>query len=155
MDLAAQTISVRNSEGSKDRTTVLPLQLGSPLERHLLRAGALHRDDLAQGAGLAPIVGDFDGDAKADIGYVAPPAGGQSAVYSILQSSTGYSFAAGQVLFVPREEVTLRDCTEEELAAIARSAEQFSREKAAARIMTPYGMPYSPHYLRQSRSTKA
>jgi integrase len=55
VDLAAHTISVRNSKGSKDRTTVLPLQLCSPLQQHLLRVAALHRDDLARGAGLAPM----------------------------------------------------------------------------------------------------
>ena len=52
------------------------------------------------GAGLQPIVGDFDGDGIADIGYMVPPSGGQSASYAILLSSRGYSFAAGQPLFV-------------------------------------------------------
>ena len=55
VDVAAHTISVRNSKGSKDRTTVLPLQLSSPLQQHLLRVATLHRDDLARGAGLAPM----------------------------------------------------------------------------------------------------
>jgi hypothetical protein len=55
VDVAAHTISVRNSKGSKDRTTVLPLQLCSPLQQHLLRIAVLHRDDLARGAGLAPM----------------------------------------------------------------------------------------------------
>lgn len=53
------------------------------------------------GAGLLPIVADFDGDGLTDFCYVAPPSGGQCAVYSILQSSTGYGFGVGQVLFVP------------------------------------------------------
>jgi hypothetical protein len=58
------------------------------------------------------------------------------------------------VVFVPREEITLRDCTEAERETIRESQSQFSREKAAARITTPYGMQYSPHYLRQSRAPK-
>ncbi|HKQ05986.1 MAG TPA: VCBS repeat-containing protein [Blastocatellia bacterium] len=61
------------------------------------------------GAGKAPITGDFDGDGKADLGYVEPPAGGQSATYAILLSSRGYSFAAGQPLFVPAGFPSLGD----------------------------------------------
>ena len=55
IDLTAKAVSVRNSKGSKDRTTVLPERLVSPLQQHLLRVIALHRDDLAAGAGLAPM----------------------------------------------------------------------------------------------------
>ena len=77
----------------------------------------------------------------------------------VLQQGEGisgvYSMPIGQVFFVPREDITFRDCSQEELEAIRRSAEQFSREKAALTLTTSYGMPYSPHYLRQSRSPKA
>lgn len=55
VDLASRALSVRNSKGSKDRTTVLPERLISPLQQHLLRVAALHRDDQAKGAGLAPM----------------------------------------------------------------------------------------------------
>jgi hypothetical protein len=48
---------------------------------------------------LDPIVGDFDGDDKADLGYIVPPAGGQSATYAILKSGANYDF--NQPLFVP------------------------------------------------------
>lgn len=60
----------------------------------------------------------------------------------------------GQVLFVPREEITMRDCTERELEEIRAAKEEFFREKAANRVKTPYGLYYSPHYLRRSRSQK-
>jgi hypothetical protein len=76
----------------------------------------------------------------------------------VLQPGEGisgtHSMPIGQVFFVPREEITLRNCSEEELAAIRRSKEEFSRDKAALKLTTPYGLQYSPHYLRQSRSQK-
>ena len=68
--------------------------------------------------------------------------------------SGSHTMPIGQVLFVPREETTFRDCNEQELEAIKQAAEQFSREKAALKLTTSYGMPYSPHYLRQSRAPK-
>jgi hypothetical protein len=60
----------------------------------------------------------------------------------------------GQVFFVPREEITTRECTETELAEIAKAKEEFFREKSASKVKTPYGLYYSPHYLRQSRAQK-
>jgi hypothetical protein len=55
---------------------------------------------------------------------------------------------------VPREDITMRDCTNEELEEIRRSKEEFAREKENQKIMTPHGLTHSPHYLRQSRSQK-
>jgi hypothetical protein len=76
----------------------------------------------------------------------------------VLQPGEGipgtYNMPIGQVFFVPREEITMRDCTEEELEAIRKSKEEFFREKDAQKISTPHGLQYSPYYLRQSRSQK-
>lgn len=55
VDFPTRTISVRNSKGSKERTTVLPAQLGSKLQQHLLRVATQHNEDLARGAGLVPM----------------------------------------------------------------------------------------------------
>jgi hypothetical protein len=60
----------------------------------------------------------------------------------------------GQVFFVLREEITLRDCTNEELEEIRHFKEEFIREQEAQKIMTPHGLTHSPHYIRQSRSKK-
>jgi hypothetical protein len=76
----------------------------------------------------------------------------------VLQPGEGISAAhnmpIGQVFFVPREEITLRDCTDEELELIRQSREEFSRQKATEKVTTPYGLQYSPHYIRKSRSQK-
>lgn len=55
LDLRSRTLSIRDSKGSKDRTTLLPHQLVSPLQQHMLRVATVHQEDLAKGAGLAPL----------------------------------------------------------------------------------------------------
>ena len=76
----------------------------------------------------------------------------------VLQPGEGISgthhLPIGQVFFVPREEITFRDCNENEIEVIRQSRENFFREKAAHRVKTPYGLQYSPHYLRESRAQK-
>ena len=59
-----------------------------------------------------------------------------------------------QVFFVPREEITLSDCSEEEVSAIWKSRGEFSREKAALTRTTSYGLEYSPLYSRRSGPEK-
>jgi len=76
----------------------------------------------------------------------------------VLQPGEGihgsHNLPIGQVLFVPREEVTFRDCTPEELDQIRESKKEFFRKKAAVTLATPYGFEYSPHYARESRALK-
>lgn len=69
--------------------------------------------------------------------------------------SASHSMPIGQVIFVPREEITFRDGTQEEIAARHKSSQAFYDEKARTKIKTPYGMEYSPHYQRTSRQMKA
>lgn len=57
VDFGQRRISVRNGKGGKDRSALLPERLSGPLQRHLLRVLALHRDDLSRGAGHAPLPG--------------------------------------------------------------------------------------------------
>jgi hypothetical protein len=65
--------------------------------------------------------------------------------------SASHSMPVGQVIFVPREEITFRSGTEEEIAARQRFNQAFCDEKAKTKVKTPYGMEYSPHYQRASR----
>jgi hypothetical protein len=73
----------------------------------------------------------------------------------VLQAGEGMSvdhnIPIGQVLFVPREEVAFRPCTDDEFKAFEESKAEFGRHKAAATQTTSYGLAYSPHYLRRSR----
>jgi len=76
----------------------------------------------------------------------------------VLQPGEGipgaHNLPIGQVFFVPREEITMRDCTQEELAALRKSQEEFFKHKAESKVSTPYGLQVSPHYSKQSRAQK-
>jgi hypothetical protein len=69
--------------------------------------------------------------------------------------SASHNMPIGQVMFVPREEITFRDGTEEEIAARNQSSQAFCDEKARTKVKTPYGLEYSPHYQRTSRRKNA
>src|SRR5438105_3900477 len=77
----------------------------------------------------------------------------------VLQAGEGItlepSMPIGQVFFVPREPITMRACTSEELKAIDQSREAFHRQKTATVQKTSYGLTYSPHYLRESRAQRS
>ena len=76
----------------------------------------------------------------------------------VLQAGEGitieHSIPIGQVFFVPREPITMRPCSDQELQAIEASRAEFNKHKAEASQKTSYGLSYSPHYLRQSRAQK-
>jgi len=72
------------------------------------------------------------------------------------ESITGtHNLPIGQVFFVPREEIRLKDCTPAELAELERAREAFARGKAGDKLKTPYGLEYSPFYLKVSRAQAA
>ncbi len=57
LDFVAGSLSDRDGKGGKDRTTLLPKQLTTPLQKHLLKVAQLHQSDLNRGAGFAAMPG--------------------------------------------------------------------------------------------------
>src|SRR5262245_54709521 len=55
IDFARREITVRDGKGRKDRVTVLPASLVSPLRAHLDRIQRQHKADLAKGAGTVAL----------------------------------------------------------------------------------------------------
>ena len=51
VDFAYASITVRDGKGGKDRVTMLPLNVATPLERHLIKVKAQHEEDLESGFG--------------------------------------------------------------------------------------------------------
>jgi len=76
----------------------------------------------------------------------------------VLQPGEGitgtHTMPIGQVMFVPREDVALRDATDEEIVGIRESQKHFADVKAGHKLTTRYGLQYSPHYAQESRARR-
>lgn len=57
VDFEAGRIVVRDGKGQKDRLTVLPHRLSSPLRAHLASVQRLHERDVSNGAGFVELPG--------------------------------------------------------------------------------------------------
>ncbi len=60
LDFGCGEITVRNGKGAKDRVTMLPESLKGPLEKHLARVRAVHKQDLADGWGRVQMPSALD-----------------------------------------------------------------------------------------------
>jgi hypothetical protein len=65
-----------------------------------------------------------------------------------------HNMPVGQVFFVPRGEVTLRDCTKDEVSEIHKSISDFVAEKEKHKQTTPFGLTYSPYYAHRSSAAR-
>jgi hypothetical protein len=61
----------------------------------------------------------------------------------------------GQVFFLPRDEITLRDGSNEELAEFSRQRDAFAQAKAGDQVTAPYGLRYSPLYQKRRQGEPA
>ncbi len=59
-DFSWNEILVRDGKGTKDRITMLPKSLKSPLQEHLKIVKAIHKHDLADGKGRLLLPGALD-----------------------------------------------------------------------------------------------
>jgi integron integrase len=57
LDFDGDQITVRGGKGDRDRVTMLPRVVKTPLRQHLARVRALHQQDLAAGAGFVELPG--------------------------------------------------------------------------------------------------
>jgi hypothetical protein len=157
------TFMVRDPPISKDaakqlmRVFIVPEDLGTPSGAVTLRGATNFRTPKGWDTVYTPVFNNIERPVPSmlvvrvetdwyahdtEFRYVLQPGEGISGTHHL---------PIGQVMFVPREEITLRECSKEELDELRASKEKFFQEKAANRVRTPYGLQYSPHYQQQSR----
>ncbi len=125
IDFKRREILVRDGKGFKDRVTMLPAKVASPLQQHLEKVKALHAADLAEGFG------------EVYLPYALErkyPSAGKSWGWQ-------YVFPAGKRSVDPRSGKTRRHHLDEQ--AIQRAVKQAVRNTGIVKAATPHTLRHS------------
>lgn len=128
IDFVRKEILIRDGKGYKDRVTMLPTSLITPLKAHLSKVKALHDADLASGYGAV---------------YM-PQALGKKYPYAARDWTWQYVFPSGKLSVDPRSGETRRHHVQDQ--AIQRAVRQ-------AVVTAGLTKPATPHTLRHSFAT--
>jgi integron integrase len=125
VDIKRREILIRDGKGFKDRVTMLPASLVSPLQAHLLKVRELHENDLAQGKGMVYMP------------YALERKYPDAAKAWIWQ----YVFPAVKLSTDPRSGAVRRHHVQEQ--AIQRAVKQAVRDADLTKAATPHTFRYS------------
>ncbi|MHB9021484.1 MAG: integron integrase [Halothiobacillus sp.] len=125
VDFVHKEILVRDGKGFKDRVTMLPTSLITPLRTHLERVKALHEQDLAAGFGAVYL--PYALDRK----YPNAPR----------EWAWQYVFPSGNLSVDPRSNETRRHHVQDQ--AIQRAVKQAVRDAGLTKLATPHTFRHS------------
>ena len=120
VEFTRREILIRDGKGFKDRVTMLPAALVTPLQDHLIRVRSLHMQDLAAGFGAVYLPYALERkypNAARDWGWQ-------------------YVFPSAKLSVDPRTGVTRRQHVQDQ--AIQRAVKQAAREAGLAKPATPH-----------------
>jgi integron integrase len=125
IDFARKEILIRDGKGYKDRVTMLPVSLVTPLKKHLDKVKALHDEDLAKGYGAV---------------YM-PQALGKKYPNAARDWAWQYVFPSAKLSVDPRSGETRRHHVQDQ--AIQRAVRQAVRDAGITKLATPHTFRHS------------
>ena len=125
VELSRKEILIRDGKGAKDRVTMLPAALVTPLKAHLLKVKALHDQDIAEGFGEVYL----------------PHALDKKYLSAAREWGWQYVFPSGNRAVDPRSGVVRRHHVQDQ--AVQRAVKQAVRDAGLVKLATPHTLRHS------------
>lgn len=125
IDFGYASVLVRDGKGSKDRITMLPINLAQPLERHLLKVKVQHEEDLEAGLGRVYL----------------PTALERKYPNADREWGWQYVFPSSRISIDPRSQIKRRHHVEE--GALQAAVKHAARESGIAKPATCHSLRHS------------